>query len=350
MKRVGFLFEKITADENIIKAIKNATKHKKNRRGIVLECHEHPERFVKRIQKMLESEDFKFAPPIEKVRRERKKIRHIKVPQFFPDQIIHWALMQVIDPVINRGMDRYCCGSVKGRGGVAAKKAIEKFQKRDPKCKYVLKTDIHHFFESVDNEILKQKFRRVIKDQKVLRLIDGILDSGGDGLPIGYYTSQGFSNFYLQDFDHYVKEKLHIKNYARYADDMVFRDPNKRRLHKGRLLMLVWLKKEKLRFKGDWQLWRVYTRPIDFVGYRFYQGYTLLRKKLFYSLTKAVRRIQRFGMRAQQIKRFLSYMGWTKRINFKRYYQEHIKPVITKGRAKKYMSWYARTFGTALAV
>ena len=58
MKRVGFLFEKVISEENLLRAIKNATKNKKNRRGIVLECHEHPEKFVKRIQKMLESGNF----------------------------------------------------------------------------------------------------------------------------------------------------------------------------------------------------------------------------------------------------------------------------------------------------
>ena len=348
MKRVGFLFEKVISEENLLRAIKNATKNKKNRRGIVLECHEHPEKFVKRIQKMLESGNFQFAPPIEKTRRERKKIRHIKVPQFFPDQIVHWALMQVIDPIINRGMDRYCCGSVKGRGGIAAKKAIEKFQKKDPKIKYVLKADIHHFFESVDTELLKQKFRRVIKDAKVLYLIDGILDSGGSGLPIGYYTSQCFSNFYLQQFDHEVKQKVKIKHYVRYVDDVVFLDSNKRKLHKARLLLEGTLRKEHLHFKGDWQIWKAYSRPIDFVGYRFYKGYTILRKKLFYSLTRAVRKIKQFGMRVRQVTRFLSYTGWTKRINFKKYYLEHIKPIISKGRAKRFMSWYAHTNGIPL--
>lgn len=345
MKRVGFLFEKIISDENIMKAIHNATKNKKNRHGIVLECHEHPERFVKRIQNILADENFVFSPPIEKTRRERKKIRHIKVPKFFPDQIIHWALMQVIDPIVYRGAYRYSCGSVKGKGGLAAKKSIERFQKKDKKIKYVMKADIHHFFESVDTDILKQKFRRVIKDAKVLRLIDGILDSGGSGLPIGYYTSQGFANFYLQQFDHEVKEKCGIKHYTRYVDDVVFLDTNKRKLHKARLLLGTYLRKEKLRFKDDWQVWKIYSRPIDFVGYRFYKGYTLLRKKLLYSLTRAVRKIKQYGMRERQVIRFLTYMGYSKRINFKKYYLERIKPTISKGRARKFMSWYAKHYG-----
>ena len=41
------------------------------------------------------------------------------------------------------------------------------------------------------------------------------------GLPIGNLTSQLFSNIYLNDFDHFVKEELGIKYYGRYVDDFV---------------------------------------------------------------------------------------------------------------------------------
>ncbi|PLX21399.1 hypothetical protein C0584_02700 [Candidatus Parcubacteria bacterium] len=47
------------------------------------------------------------------------------------------------------------------------------------------------------------------------------------GLPIGNLTSQLFGNIYLDDFDHFVKEKLCIKHYGRYVDDMIFVHKNK---------------------------------------------------------------------------------------------------------------------------
>ena len=347
MKRQGFLFEKITAEDNLVLAIKNATKNKRNKRGIVKDVSDNPTKYAQKIKRMLENGTYYFAPPIEKTRREHKKIRHIKVPRFYPDQIIHWALMQVIDPLINRGMDKYCCGSVKGRGTMAAKKAVDRFIKKGKNVKCVYKADIHHFFESVNTSVLKRQFRRIIKDAKVLKLIDEILDNGGSGLPIGYYTSQAFSNFYLQGFDHYVKQTVKIKHYVRYADDMVMLDSNKRKLHKARKAFEAYLKRGDLKIKNDWQVWRYGTRPIDFVGYRFYKSFTLLRKAMFYSLTRAVRKIARFGMRMRQVLRFLSYMGWTKRINFKKYYIEKIKPIITKGKACKYVSKYAKTVAIA---
>jgi RNA-directed DNA polymerase len=41
------------------------------------------------------------------------------------------------------------------------------------------------------------------------------------GLPIGNLTSQIFANFYMNGFDHYMKNELGLKNYGRYVDDFI---------------------------------------------------------------------------------------------------------------------------------
>jgi hypothetical protein len=41
------------------------------------------------------------------------------------------------------------------------------------------------------------------------------------GLPIGNLTSQIFANFYLNTFDHFIKNKLAVRFYGRYVDDCV---------------------------------------------------------------------------------------------------------------------------------
>ena len=41
------------------------------------------------------------------------------------------------------------------------------------------------------------------------------------GLPIGNMSSQIFAIFYLNDLDHFIKEKLRIKCYIRYMDDLI---------------------------------------------------------------------------------------------------------------------------------
>lgn len=52
----------------------------------------------------------------------------------------------------------------------------------------------------------------------------------GKGLPIGNMTSQILAIFYLNDLDHYIKEKIKIKYYIRYMDDFILIHPSKKYL------------------------------------------------------------------------------------------------------------------------
>jgi len=86
---------------------------------------------------------------------------------------------------------------------------------------WVLKADIGKYFYTIPHEPLKALMRRYFDDEGILWLIDLIIDSTGDavGIPIGFLSSQWFALAYLNDFDHFVKEKLGIKYYGRYMDD-----------------------------------------------------------------------------------------------------------------------------------
>lgn len=56
----------------------------------------------------------------------------------------------------------------------------------------------------------------------------------GRGLPIGSETSRIFAIYYLNDLDHYIKEKLRIKCYVRYLDDFLLIHPDKEYLKECR--------------------------------------------------------------------------------------------------------------------
>lgn len=164
-----------------------------------------------------------------------KKERIIYKPRFYPDQIVHWALMLQIEPLLMKGMYEFCCASVKGRGIMRGMRHIKKILVQDRKyTKYCLKLDIKKFYPSIDKQILKNKFRRILKDKDTLNLIDLIIDSGIEGIPIGNFTSQWFANFYLQDLDHFIKEHLKVKYYVRYMDDMVLFSNNKKNYERSK--------------------------------------------------------------------------------------------------------------------
>ncbi|MDD2433389.1 MAG: RNA-directed DNA polymerase, partial [Clostridia bacterium] len=159
--------------------------------------------------------------------------------------------------------------------------------------KYCVKMDIRKFYPSIDQEVLKKQFRRKIKDKDTLWLIDTIIDSHKQGLPIGNYTSQWFSNFYLEGFDHYVKEVLGVKYYIRYMDDFCLFGNNKKKLHQARKKVEQYLNEVlHVQVKGNWQLFRVDDRGVDFVGYRIFRDYCLLRKSTALRISRRMRKIR----------------------------------------------------------
>ena len=293
MKRVGNIYEKITKKENIRQAILNASKGKKNRKSVI-KILDDMNFYVNEIYDMLINKNYKPSPYIKMLIHDgvRKKERIIYKPQFYPDQIIHWALMQQIQPIIERGLYDYTCASIPERGIHYGAKYIKKILVKDRKnTKYALKLDVKKFYPSIDKDIMKRKFLRTIKDRDTLDLIDKIIDSSENGLPIGNYTSQWFANFYLQNLDHYIKEELKVPYYLRYMDDMILFYRNKKELRKIKEKVEEYLKKEKLKLKENWQLFKVDSRPVDFIGYRFYRGYTTLRRGNFLRIKRRAKRI-----------------------------------------------------------
>lgn len=220
MRRIGYLYEKMCDIALIRYAIHKAAQGK-TQKHFIKKVLDNIDEYALKIQDMLVNDKVELSPnrQIEIYDRSCSKTRLITVPKFYPDQILHWVVMLVLEPILSKGMYRYTCGSVPTRGGMEAKRFVERALK-DTKVKYVAKLDISKFFNSVKPKYLLPMFERKIKDKKVIALIDKILTNGGDCLPIGYYTSQWFSNFFLEGFDHYVKEKLGIKYYVRYVDDI----------------------------------------------------------------------------------------------------------------------------------
>ena len=318
MKRVGYIFEKIIDKENIKRAIWLAS-NKKRRLSHVKRILNNQDYYVNKIYDILVNE--KFVPGPYKsdtiIDGSSRKIRQIYKPKFFPDQIIHWCIMQQIEPIFRRGMYNHNFASVKYRGIHKAKNYIQRVL-TNADVQYCLKLDIKKFYPSTNKDILKAKFRKILKDDKVLKLLDDIVDSHDFGIPIGNYTSQWFGNFYLQDLDHFIKEKLHIKYYARYMDDLVLLANNKKDLHKALIEIQNFLKFEDLQLKQNWQLFRLNSRPLDFIGFKFINGKIYLRKTMYKKIRRKILKIKRQKyISVKDARTMMSYYGRRKGTNCK---------------------------------
>lgn len=230
MKRIGNIFDNVISLENLRLADEKARKgklhsygvqmHDKNRDANLIALHESLKNGTFKTSKY---HIFKIYEP---------KEREIFRLPYYPDRILHHAVMNILEPiwvsVFNK--DTYSC--IKNRGIHACAKDVKRTLKHDPDgTRYCLKIDVRKFYPSIDHEILKQVVRRKIKDSRLLALLDEIIDSVPNGVPIGNYLSQYFANLYLAYFDHWLKEARGVKYYWRYADDIVILAPNKETLH-----------------------------------------------------------------------------------------------------------------------
>lgn len=278
------------------------------------------------------------------------KKRVIIVPTFEELTVQH-CIVQALMPMFRRGMYEHSYASIPGRGAHKAKKVIEKWIRRDRKnCKYVLKMDIRHFFDSVPHDILKRMLADHIHDAKLLRVLFEIIDVTDVGLPLGFYTSQWLSNWYLQGLDHFIKEELGAAHYVRYMDDMVIFGSNKRELHRMRAEIDAYLRRNLgLRLKANWAVFRFdyiksgrqYGRDLDFMGFRFYRNRTTLRRTI---MLKATRKANKMSRKLKptifDIRQMLSYLGWLNCTDTYGMYLKWIKPYVNFRRCKKRISAY----------
>jgi retron-type reverse transcriptase len=147
------------------------------------------------------------------------------------DRIVHQAVVQVIEPIFERRFIVDSYASRVGKGTHAMVDRVARFLRsatqNDRRPVWVLQCDIRKFFDSIRHDALLSILSETVRDAELMRLIEIIVRSyttgscRGRGLPLGNMTSQLFGNAYMNDLDHFVKERLHMRWYARFCDDFL---------------------------------------------------------------------------------------------------------------------------------
>lgn len=153
---------------------------------------------------------------------------------------------------------------------------------------YILKCDISKFFYSIDHEVLLEKLKHIGLDDDSYKIIEDIIHSTdyqyiydkidnfgittnykkGKGLGIGNQTSQILAIFYLNDLDHFIKEKLHIKYYIRYMDDFILIYQDKEYLKYCLEEIKKFLNFDKLELNHKTNIYSM-NNGIPFIGYKY---------------------------------------------------------------------------------
>lgn len=279
MKRYGNLYPKIWDLDNIKLAHKNARKSKMHYQEVQM-VNADEERYALLIQDMLKNKTFKNSKYEIFIKNDSGKEREIYKLPYFPDRIIHHCIMQVLEPIWVKTLITDTYSSLKNRGIHKGVRRIKRALKDKENTQYCLKMDVQKFYPSIDHTILKTIIKQKIKDPDVLWLLDEVIDST-DGVPIGNYLSQYFGNLYLSGLDHWLKEQKQCKYYFRYCDDMVILHSDKKHLTQLCKDIKLYLKSQlNLSLKENWQIFPLNNRGLDFLGYRFYHDYTILRKSI----------------------------------------------------------------------
>ena len=204
------------------------------------------------------------------------------------DRLLHHAVYRIMYPFFDKTFisDSYSC-----RTGKGLHKAINQFRKysckvssNNTKTCWVLKCDIRKFFANIEHATLVRILESYISDEKILWLLNNIIDSFGvdekktKGLPLGNLTSQLFANMYMNIFDQYVKHKLKVKYYIRYADDFVFLSEDKDWLCEIIPNIKNFLQDElKLSLHEDKLFISTFSSGVDFLGWVHFSNHRVLR-------------------------------------------------------------------------
>jgi retron-type reverse transcriptase len=293
MKRYGQLWDALVRWENLVLAARKAQRGKRSR-AAVQSFNFQQERGLLRIQRELQAGTYRPGE-FRTHRITEPKPRLISAAPY-RDRVVHHALMNLLEPILDRHFHPHSYACRKGKGTHAAADRLQQLMRGH---RYALQCDVEKFFPSIDHEILKATFRRLIKDRRVLGLMDLIVDHSNDqesvvtwftgddlltplerrrGLPIGNLTSQWFANWMLNDLDHFVTSVMRIGAYVRYCDDFVL-------LHNDRTVLKATvghvrdrLASVRLRLHEN----KLFVRPVraglTYVGYRMWATHRLVRK------------------------------------------------------------------------
>jgi hypothetical protein len=275
VKRAGGLFPRIVEWKNLEHALRRTLRGKRDRgdaAAFVAGLPDTLDAVRERLQRggpLGQFTEFTILDP---------KERLISAPSF-ADRVLHHAVMNVCEPVLERYQIETSYACRVGKGQFAAIGRAEAYSRHHD---WYVKLDIRQYFASIPRARLRERLTRRFREESVLGLWWDIIDSWNPGqergLPIGSLTSQHLANFYLAELDHEVKESWGVPGYVRYMDDFLVWAASRRESVDSRDRLQDWIPRHL-----DLELKPVFlnrtTLGVDFLGYRVFPWGSKLNRR-----------------------------------------------------------------------
>lgn len=355
MKRIGNLYEKIISVDNLRLADEKARRGKHRTYGVIRHDRNREANLLA-LHEALLTKTFRTSPyDVFKIREPKERLIY-RLP-YYPDRIVHHAIMNILEPIWVASFTHNTFSCVKNRGIEGCARSVERhIRKYAGRPLYALKIDLTKFYPLMPHDTIKKAVRWKIKDKNLLWLIDEIIDSvngtphpvrdgevcNGESLPIGNYLSQYLANLVLAPFMHKVNEEWKI-DADEYADDITFYSDSPDKLREAFHTKIKPYLEDVLglKVKGNWQIFPIaknrqdkHGRALDFVGYKFYREQKLIRKSIKKNFCRAVARLNKRDPAPSFIEykqKICSWLGWAQHSNSKHLLKSIIKPQYQHG-------------------
>src|SRR3989338_9523664 len=298
-------YKQIVAPENIWRAWLEYRKGKRSRTEVRVFERRLEENLLQLIDD-LQRGAYRHGPYQKFLVHDPKK-RVISAPSI-RDHIVHQAIYNVLYPFFDRVFlpSSFSCRTDKGTH--LAVKVLSAYLRQQSlnyarDC-WILHGDIKKCFNSIEHETLFRLLTARIYCDRTLTLLREIGNSYSTntgfgeslrGIPLGNLTSQLFINIYMHELDVFVKEKLRVKKYLRYADDFILVFERAEECQKTALLTREFIEKSlRLSFPTTHEHITNLARGFEVLGQRFLPFYRVIKPRTFR------RSRHKFKLRCQQ--------------------------------------------------
>lgn len=222
------------------------------------------------------------------------------------DRIACNAIMRIVEDAVYPSVIPTSAASIPGRGMHRLFAKVRRDIEADPEgTRYYYKADVRKFYESIDQDVMWRCVTSYVKDPILLPILRQFVTMMPAGLSIGLRSSQCFGNLLLSAVDHHFKDRLGLRYYYRYCDDIVMLAPTKSRLWTLRDELHAQVRHLGLDIKPD-EAVRPTSVGLDFLGYVYDGTHARVRRR---TKQRAARRLAYLRSRRRRREVIASFKG-----------------------------------------